>query len=205
VDGLIFSCATPRLYLRSGEGYLSYDVSSFAAKVESARTIRAHLKTLNHDERTRAIEALQSQVGFLHHLSDQMEERYGFLDWDEVKLMSQGLMEFGSHSHSHPILSTLGRQDLESELRESKRVIESHLGRPCDLFSYPNGEIRDFSLREELALRRHGYRAAFTQIRGFNQPGDNAFELKRINISRSRSLSYFKALLSGIASQLMQV
>ncbi|MFQ5631374.1 MAG: polysaccharide deacetylase family protein, partial [bacterium] len=79
-----------------------------------------------------------------------------------------------------------------------KREIETHLKKPCDLFSYPNGSERDFAKRDQATLQSLGYRAAFSQISGFNALGDNLYAIKRINIARSNNFSFFLAKITGV-------
>lgn len=77
----------------------------------------------------------------------------------------------------------------------SKEVIESELQKECNLFSYPNGFERDFTKRDQAILRELGYRAALSQITGFNLPGDDMYALKRINIARSKNFSFLSPKL----------
>ena len=57
---------------------------------------------------------------FDHELSD----RYQFLTWEEVKKMSDSGMAIGSHTHTHPMLSTMTADESLHELTESKRLLE---------------------------------------------------------------------------------
>jgi peptidoglycan/xylan/chitin deacetylase (PgdA/CDA1 family) len=212
VDSLILQAAGGSMQVRVNGHSLNYEVSTLAGKEMASENIRAYLKTLNPEERNKRIKSLEGQVraspeperireadGFPS--SSGPDERYAFLDWDEVRAMAQHGIEFGSHTHSHAILSTLSEVELERELVESKRAIETELSRSCDLFSYPNGTSADFGVRDQRVLAELGFRAAASQIRGFNLPGGNLFALKRINIPRSNDLSYFKAVLAGIAGR----
>lgn len=198
VDCLIFGSRRNEVRLQTNGHITRFDLTGLPARQRASDSIRDHLKTLSPGERDSKITLMVGETGEPAEQDGAHLERYSFLDWDEVRVMAAGGIEFGSHTHSHAILSTLGPSELERELSESKAIIEKELSRPCSLFSYPNGTPRDFSPRDQAALDRQGYRAAATQVGGFNLPGENPYELRRINISRSKNFTYFQAMVTGI-------
>lgn len=60
-------------------------------------------------------------------------------------------IEIGAHSVGHVDLTALDDAALERELRESRRVLEEHTGRPVEHFAYPfgrcDGRVRDAAAR----------------------------------------------------------
>ena len=63
-----------------------------------------------------------------------------YLTWAQVKTMGQSpLINFGSHTCSHTRLRHVSDAQIAYELRESKRLIEMHLGHPINAFAYPYG------------------------------------------------------------------
>lgn len=69
----------------------------------------------------------------------------------------RGVFEYGSHTLTHPLLSTLTSEEAWREISESKTALESRLGDPVTTFCYPAGDFRD----ETVAMvREAGYRAA---------------------------------------------
>jgi len=115
-----------------------------------------------------------------------------FLDWREALEMQNGGMAFGSHTHSHEILSKLdpGRQ-LE-ELTLSRRILESHLHRSIDTLAYPVGARHTFSNHTVTALRQAGYRCAFSQYGGCNRPGrTEPFNIQRRPVDQE-SIAYLR-------------
>lgn len=82
-----------------------------------------------------------------------------FLDWEEIaRLDRHPLVTIGAHSRTHPLLTTLGRDEARLEIAESRRELALRLGHPVDAFSYPYG-AHSFLLRR--AVRSAGYRHAF--------------------------------------------
>ncbi len=107
-----------------------------------------------------------------------------FLNWEEAREMQGHGMEFGSHTHTHPILSKLPFQEQKDELLLSRQILERELGRPVDAFAYPVGLRNTFSQSTVEALKQSGYQAAFSFYGGLNLPHQtDAFDLKRHGIS----------------------
>jgi peptidoglycan/xylan/chitin deacetylase (PgdA/CDA1 family) len=100
------------------------------------------------------------------------------LTWDAASRLDPSLVTVASHSIAHPTLPTLDDAALEDEVAGSRRRLEERLGRPVDLFCYPNGAA-DARVRE--CVRRH-YRAAVTTAPGFVRPGDDPYTLARIAV-----------------------
>jgi peptidoglycan/xylan/chitin deacetylase (PgdA/CDA1 family) len=108
-----------------------------------------------------------------------------FLDWNEAREMQQGGMAFGSHTHSHEILSKLPAESQLQELRVSREILERELGRPIDTLAYPVGARDTFSAETISALRQANYRAAFSFYTGFNSAGSIApFDIRRCGVDQ---------------------
>ena len=56
------------------------------------------------------------------------------------EMQESGVIEFGSHTMSHPRLSSLEPENAAWELAESKRQLEAALGREMFAFAYPYGD-----------------------------------------------------------------
>lgn len=200
-----------------------YPLRTGADRETSSDRIRAYLKTLPPDQRQSVITKLMDQVvpksagikperrGIARHSelnaqsAAEIEERYAFLSWLQVRTMTQHQITFGSHTHTHAIMTTLDEEKAKFELAESGRLIEERLGTPCRLFSYPNGTATDFGPREQGLLRRYGYSAAVSQIDGFNDAATDLTALHRINVGRNENFNVFIAKISGVWSLLKRL
>jgi peptidoglycan/xylan/chitin deacetylase (PgdA/CDA1 family) len=104
------------------------------------------------------------------------------MSWDELRSLAGHGIAVESHTVSHPHLPSLGEEELESELRASKRRLEEELGRSCAYLAYPFGDCDD---RVRAAARAAGYDAAF------GLPGDatgrDPFEVFRVGVWRRDS------------------
>ncbi|HEX3833210.1 MAG TPA: polysaccharide deacetylase family protein, partial [Solirubrobacteraceae bacterium] len=87
------------------------------------------------------------------------------MSWAELEHLAGDGWEIGSHTCSHPRLSSLVTPQIDRELRESRAEIEKRLGRSCETLAYP---YSDYDERVVRAARGAGYRLAATAPR--NRP-----------------------------------
>jgi peptidoglycan/xylan/chitin deacetylase (PgdA/CDA1 family) len=84
-----------------------------------------------------------------------------------------------SHTVSHPSLPALSEQQVDHELRASRRMLEELLGRPVRYLAYPYGH---YDVAVIAAARRAGYEAAFTFLNGRVTPDVDLFRIPRLNM-----------------------
>ena len=102
-----------------------------------------------------------------------------FLDWCEIEEMKQGGITFGSHGMNHRILTKIAVPEAESEITESRRIIQRKIGNMVSAISYPNG---DYDSRILAITKESGYDLAFGTERGLVDIEDNAYRLRRVNV-----------------------
>ncbi len=120
------------------------------------------------------------------------------LSWDTVRSLAASGVEFGAHTKTHPILSSLtDPEELREEVAGSKARIESELDRPVLHFCYPNGKMRDIGPAAVEAVRVAGMRTAVTAEPGLNAAGRDAFLLSRVGADPSQDEMYFARSLAG--------
>lgn len=86
-----------------------------------------------------------------------INRRRWMLDWGEIKEMGENQISFGSHGHSHRILSYLDLTEIKKELSQSKTVIEEKTKGLVNSFAYPNG---DFTFQIKELVKESGYLCA---------------------------------------------
>lgn len=121
-----------------------------------------------------------------------------FMSWDDVvKLAASGYVTIASHAHSHRPLTELRAEEVAAELQRSRTEIESRLGRTVNTIAYPNGNHDD---SVTATARACNYVAGFTTIAGRYAPGEDAFRIKRVNMSErgARSAPGFLARVIGL-------
>jgi peptidoglycan/xylan/chitin deacetylase (PgdA/CDA1 family) len=113
---------------------------------------------------------------------ERSEERL-FLNWDEAREMQQHGMAFGSHTHTHDILSKLSPERQREEVFQSREILENELKQRIDTLAYPVGQRHCFSADTVEALEKTGYRAAFSFYGGLNRPGETQpFDICRFSV-----------------------
>lgn len=117
---------------------------------------------------------------------------------------ASGLISFGAHSVTHPLLSAIDDTRLAAEMLGSIDAVEAMTGQRCTSFAYPNGRRRDFDARAVALLQSRGIEIALTTVAGPNHQGADQMRLCRWSIGQKTSFSRFKAKLSGHAAELLR-
>jgi peptidoglycan/xylan/chitin deacetylase (PgdA/CDA1 family) len=79
------------------------------------------------------------------------------MSWEGLRTLVAAGWEVGSHTDSHPDLTSLGDAELDAELRISRATCEGEIQRSCETLAYP------FSAHDRRVMdrtRQAGYRAA---------------------------------------------
>lgn len=109
----------------------------------------------------------------------------------QVKLLAAAGWEIGSHSLTHPDLTTLDAVGLEREVAGSRQTIEKELGVEIETFCYPAGRYDDTVVA---AVEAAGYSSATTTDPGLAVKSE-LYRLKRVRVNGSTTLSQFAAML----------
>ena len=159
--------------------------------VETATTVKRRLKRLPDRERRAYLDSLP---GF-----DAAPPReYTPLSWDDIRQLAGNGVEFGAHTRSHPILSSLpDRHAVEDEIAGSKKRLEEEIGARVRHFCYPNGKPPDYNSEVIEVVRESGFETAATTITGINSTGADPFLLQRIPGDPMHGLSRFGHAVAG--------
>lgn len=155
-------------------------------RTTAIRRITRFLKRLGTSERRAALARLLEDSG----LEGPAAGADGWMmTWDEVRAMSAAGVEFGSHTRSHPILTTLGDEEVVQEISDSRRRIEEEIGKPVLDLAYPNGsDAQNFDDRVSALVARSGFRSASSSRTGPIHLGCDRFQLSRVSISERHKL-----------------
>lgn len=119
----------------------------------------------------------------------------------QLRDLSAAGAEIGSHTMTHRSVTRLSPRDLAVELSDSKKQIEDIVGKKVTSFAYPFGTRRDFDARSAEALRKAGYRFAFTSQHGAIEAGQDPMFLPRIKIEGGDADWLFRAACHGAMDQ----
>ena len=148
-------------------------VDDVASRLRTYRQLLGRLKYLDLALRLERSDEIARRVQ-LPRRSDLMMTRR-----QVVELRDAG-MEIGAHTVSHPILSKLDAKAAAAEINDGRDQLAGWLGRPPEVFAYPNGVPNaDYTERDVILVRRAGFRCAVSTARGAAGRGADPFQLPR--------------------------
>jgi peptidoglycan/xylan/chitin deacetylase (PgdA/CDA1 family) len=117
------------------------------------------------------------------------------MSWDDVRRLATAGWEIGSHTCSHPRLTSLGQPAVADELLRSRQACEEEIQRRCATLAYPFG-LHDRSTVE--AAGEAGYASAVTLGERLLAPRqlERPLELSREGVYRTTRWPHFLAATS---------
>jgi peptidoglycan/xylan/chitin deacetylase (PgdA/CDA1 family) len=123
------------------------------------------------------------------------DERVRPLEADELRLLAAAAgVTVGSHTLTHPSLTSLGDAERASELSGSKRELERLLGHEIDLVSYPYGRGSDLDADVVRAAEGAGYTAGCTTVQRAVASGANRYALPRLTVPNATGDELLRSL-----------
>jgi peptidoglycan/xylan/chitin deacetylase (PgdA/CDA1 family) len=114
------------------------------------------------------------------------------MTWDDLGELAELGWEIGSHSRTHPFLTSLDDDALAMELRESREECATRIGRPVTAIAYPYGDVDD---RVQERTRHAGYEAAAALA--WPSPKPNRYRYPRIGVYHKDSWLRFRFKVSS--------
>ena len=171
-----------------------YKLLNYKDKKELYFGLNSFLKGLDDDVKNEMVKKL-FQILKVEEI--ELKEKEQMLTWAQIQEMyNSGLVTYGAHTVSHPILTRIPLKAVENELRSSKERIELELNCKIKSFVYPNGSKNDFDLEIKELVKKTGYAIAFTTINNFNTKHD-FYEMPRYDIIRE-PFFMFGLKISGV-------
>jgi peptidoglycan/xylan/chitin deacetylase (PgdA/CDA1 family) len=134
------------------------------------------LKSLPNDRRMAVMEALDDAV-------DPSGQPCPLMTAAQVGELAARSHEVGSHTLTHPVLTTMRADEREEEIQGAKQLLEEWTHREIAGFCYPNGNFDEEVIRQ---LREAGHEYACTTLAGRNDERADRFELRRIDVTADR-------------------
>jgi peptidoglycan/xylan/chitin deacetylase (PgdA/CDA1 family) len=164
-------------------------------KIES--TFR-FLNQIRPEERNARIEAMAKSIGAA--IPSAVPAKYAPCSWTELREMADsGLMEIGSHTVTHPILSSVTDEESWDELTRSRAEIEEGIGRSVNCFCYPNGKSGDYRPSQVQQVEQAGYACSVIAESGMVNRTSDRYRLPRIGMTRKTSAGQIAKDLDGFA------
>jgi len=128
-------------------------------------------------------------------LPNAIPEKYVPATWEQLKEMSQSVVEIGAHTVSHPILSAETAEDVKMQVTECKSRLEQQLDILINSFCYPNGQPVDFTKNDEELVKQAKYNVAVS-ANCYSIAVDNIFALPRFVMSED--MYHFTKVINGV-------
>ena len=179
----------------------SIPLGNLAEKAEASANLQEALKAFPQPRLSAELRQILIDLGDDPERPIGPRSPYRMLSHEAITRMAQsGLIGLGAHSHSHAILSLLPSAEQRKEIEESVGTVRALTGRPCDSFSYPNGQAQDYDSATMAVLRQCGIRFAATSMGGPNGPGTEPLELRRYGVRAGLSMLQFQAIVHHTAA-----
>lgn len=154
-------------------------------------TLGDYCLTLNVNQRTDFLQRLSIATSV--SIPTSPIKSFAAVTWSQLQEMQSGGLIIGSHTVSHPILSTLNETDLHHELQNSADAIEQHLGNRPKGICYPNGRPEDINALVIKTAKNLGYSYGLMG-RKMSVSKDRQYMIGRL--AANKNFDYFKWTLS---------
>ena len=157
-------------------------------------------KTSPVDEVARAVEPYWRAVEA--DLTSAQREALRPATISEIRSADRRLLDFGAHSHTHPIARNETLERRHEEVARSVQKVAEWTG-SAPVYSYPNGEAGDFGEPERAALQAAGVEAAVSGIAGSNRWPSDLLALRRYPLTLHHDGPRFRAEATGVRTALL--
>jgi peptidoglycan/xylan/chitin deacetylase (PgdA/CDA1 family) len=127
------------------------------------------------------------------NLPDPPSANYAGLTWLQLIEMKEEGLDIGSHTLTHPLLTTVSNEKLELELIKSKQIIEEKLNIEVIGICYPNGMHNDVSTKVIEVVKRCNYQYGLVAYSD-NTKENDLFKIERLAASENLASFAFSLL-----------
>ena len=173
--------------IKLSDEVIHMDIDDPLKKRHARHKIRDFIKEMDADLTYDSVCQLAYAAGT--SIPESAPADYQALNWEMARDLEKKGIRFAPHSRTHRILSKLGHDAVESEIRSSWETMTSNLVRPLKVFCYPTGRKLDFGPREINMLKKEGFLGAASTITGYVtksiSPEEQLFCLPRFELPES--------------------
>lgn len=161
---------------------------------DAIRTIIRRYYTMPGDQTADYLNFLAEATGVGRAPAELSQSMW--MTWDHIREMRFQGMSFGAHTVNHRVLSQLSFEEQNFEICESRLRIEHELGESIATLSYPVGRRDSFNEDTRRALSLNSFDWAFSFYGGYCRNMHDRFDVTRIGIERSHTLTDFRSILA---------
>lgn len=190
----------PRLEVEFDGTLTLWPLTDRAEKAAALGAVTARLKKLPTTEMLERLAEIETLLGVSPASGQDLPSALRPMTWDQAREMqASGLIEFGGHTDTHPILAKCTEEQQAEEIRQSRQRLTAELGVQPRCFAYTNGKAGDFTATTQRLLKEEGFTTAFTMIESFLLPGDDPMGQPRYGCPSS--CDFLEAVVSGSMSR----
>jgi peptidoglycan/xylan/chitin deacetylase (PgdA/CDA1 family) len=140
-------------------------------------TVGAYVRKCFRFDTPTLIESVLAQLGTS---GPQLASKYRpYLECEDIAGADPDFVEFGNHTHTHPILSALDEPQQRAEIATAREALCSIKGHAPIAFAYPFGLARNYNAVSRRIAVETGHRAILDMRRRINHPGTSGLDLSR--------------------------
>jgi peptidoglycan/xylan/chitin deacetylase (PgdA/CDA1 family) len=140
---------------------------------------------------------VQRALDFYLETYSQAQRHFCLMTSAELKQLSAAGMTIGAHTLTHPVLSQAPVEVAQSEIVESRAVLESALGQKIWAFAYPFGDSGSVTPETVVMAKQAGYECAFMNMGGGLGTHLPLHAIPRVHVNSGMSMAEFEAHVSG--------
>ncbi|KPK02996.1 MAG: hypothetical protein AMK71_00350 [Nitrospira bacterium SG8_35_4] len=164
------------------------------------------MKRMSENARNNSMNLIRTKVDIKTEL---LLEDFGILTQEQIVEMDRsGLVEFGLHTATHQILSTIPQDRWKTELKEPRAQLSAMIGKDTPGFCYPNGRPEtDFNDSHVAYLKECGYSCAFTTESVLYPLEGDPFRIGRIPAGNdiTSDIGFFRLSTSGAINSFKKI
>ena len=174
---LLGQAAVPRAFALADARFgACHPTRSASERLALARHLQVSMKRVGSARREDWLGQLRRWAG----AGDEGRLSHRALSVEELRrLACSPLVTIGAHTVTHPALARLGPERQREEILQSRHQLESWLGRPVEVFSYPYGGKEDCDGTGAAICRQAGFRKAASAWPGLSYRWSDEFLLPR--------------------------
>jgi peptidoglycan/xylan/chitin deacetylase (PgdA/CDA1 family) len=117
------------------EAFLQHPITiNYTTPIETENEFTTVLSNLSREDKRKFTENMHEILQMNTHFYSRV------ISQNELKELSKNkLVEIGSHSHSHSVLTKIGAEEVQFELTHSKQILENITEKTTHIIAYPNG------------------------------------------------------------------
>jgi len=176
-------------------GVRTYQLGSRESRNAAWESIADCCLELDAEQRDALIDRFELETGTT--VPGEAPPAYAYLTVSDLARLDPAVVDIGSHSLTHPILTKCDYERQRREIAGSRELLAAALRRDLTSFAYPNGRLCDIDARSVQLARSAGYSSAVTCDGSFVRRGANPHLLSRIGAAYT--LAGFREQLDGVS------